>query len=205
MKKLIFVLTIAFFGTITAQTEKGSVIISGQTNLGFISNSVKYKSSGQTYDGPKTNTFNISPSVGYFVADNFAIGLAIDYKSTTTKLSNNINPFDPNDPTYSNVTKETVNTITFIPNASYYFSQGKTRPYLSAGIGLANTSYKYNNNTTKSNGLAWSANGGLLVIIAQNVALDFGLGYANYSYKNSGTTTSSGAFGAVVGISVFLK
>lgn len=218
MKKLFLTASLAFFGIISAQTENGSFIISGQTNLGFISNTVKYKSNRQTTDGPKTNSFNFSPSAGYFILDNLALGLAFDYKSTTIKQQ--IEIFNPNTTggyTIEN-TKETQTTLSIIPNATYFFSKGKTKPYLSAGAGLANTKNKSNytsdissgdnffsDSEIKSNGFIWTANGGLIFLITQNIALDLGLGYTNYSYKDNGVKTNSRAFGANAGISVFLN
>lgn len=209
MKKIFLALSLSFIGVMSAQTEKGSFIISGKTGLSFTSNTVKYKYDGQTIDGPKTNTFNISPSVGYFVADNFALGLALEYKSTTTKQD--IEMFDPIITT--EYIKTTQNILSIVPNATYFFSQGKLRPYLSAGLGLASAKNKSNftsedafSNTESNNtGLVWTANGGLMFVIAPTIGLDLGLGYANYSFKERGLKTNSGAFGANVGVSVFLK
>lgn len=213
MKKLFLSASLAFFGVISAQTEKGSFIISGKTGLDFTSNNVKYKINEQTTDGPKTNTFNISPTIGYFVVDNFALGLAIDYKSTRTKQQTEI--FDPNisGAYLTENTKETQNILSIVPNGTYFFSKGKTRPYLGAGLGLANAKYKSNYTSgeqfsysnSNNTGFVWTANGGLLFLIAPTISIDLGLGYANYSFKDNGVKTSSSAFGANAGISVFLK
>lgn len=217
MKKLFLTVSLAFFGIISAQTQKGSFIISGKTGLDFTSTTVKYKMDGQTTDGPKTNTFNISPSVGYFIVNNLAIGLAFDYKSTTTKQQ--IEIFDPNTTggyTTEN-TKETQTILSIVPNTTYFFSKGKTRPYLGAGLGLANAKYKSNYTSDSSSGnqlsysennnsgFVWTANGGLLFLIAPTISIDLGLGYANYSFKDNGIKTNSSAFGATAGISVFLN
>lgn len=85
MKKITLLIALISFGAITAQTEKGTFTISGKTGLGFTSSTVKYEYAGQTEDGPKTSSFNISPSVGYFIIDNLAIGLEFDYTTSTTK------------------------------------------------------------------------------------------------------------------------
>lgn len=206
MKKIFLALSLSFIGVISAQTEKGSFIISGQTNLGFASTTVKYKNDGQTFDGPKTNTFNISPSVGYFVINNLALGVALDFNSSTTKLKTGTVIESPDDQIFINGTKETQTTLSIIPNATYFFSEGKTRPFLSAGLGLGNNKYKSNvNGSSSMNGLVWTANGGFIFLIAPSVSIDLGLGYANYSFKNDGVKINSGAFGANAGISVFLK
>ncbi|MBB6499960.1 outer membrane beta-barrel protein [Pedobacter cryoconitis] len=74
MKKLLLSLiavsALAF--TTQAQTEKGKFMLGG--NVEFDSN----KPNGAS----KSNTiFNIVPSVGYFVTDNFAIGTGVGYES----------------------------------------------------------------------------------------------------------------------------
>lgn len=218
MKKLFLAVSLAFFCVMSAQTEKGSFIISGKTGLDFTSNNVKYKMGGQTTDGPKTNTFNISPTIGYFVVDNFALGLAFDYKTSTSKQQIEILSSNITGGYTTEKTKERQTTLSIVPNATYFFSKGKTRPYLGAGLGLANTKYQksdYTNNSSNgdqfsyfssnNNGLVWTANGGLLFLIAPNISIDLGLGYANYSFKDNGVKTSSSAFGANAGINVFLK
>lgn len=85
MNKFILLSALISFSFISAQTEKGTFVISGQTGIGFTSTTVKYESAGQTSDGPKISSFNITPSVGYFIINNLAISLDIDYKTTTTK------------------------------------------------------------------------------------------------------------------------
>jgi len=217
MKKLFLALSLSFIGFMSAQTEKGRFIISGKTGLGFTSNTVKYKNQDQTIDGPKTTSFNISPGISYFAIDNLAIGLVVDYQSTTMKQS--IEIFDPNiTGAYSTEnSKETQTILSIIPNAAYFFSNGKTRPYLSAGLGLANAKNKsnyagniasgdtYSNTETNNTGFVWTANGGLMFFISPTIGLDLGVGYANYSFKQDGLKTNSGAFGANAGISVFLN
>ncbi|RQO70345.1 hypothetical protein DBR43_20195 [Pedobacter sp. KBW06] len=53
-----------------AQTEKGNFLLGG--NFSFNSNKTDEKY-------PRTNSFTIGPQIGYFISDNFAIGLKIAY------------------------------------------------------------------------------------------------------------------------------
>src|SRR5690606_14177853 len=73
MKK--FYLTLAAVAALTftsqAQTEKGKFIVGG--GLGFDTESVKDTDN-------KSTSFNIMPSAGYFVDDNIAVGVDLDYQ-----------------------------------------------------------------------------------------------------------------------------
>lgn len=53
-----------------AQTEKGNFLLGGSFNFKSEKNSEEY---------PRTNGFGIGPKIGYFISDNFAIGLGVDY------------------------------------------------------------------------------------------------------------------------------
>lgn len=73
MKKLflsVFAVAALAFNT-QAQTEKGKIMLGG--NLAF-------DSQKSDFDNAKSNTsFEIVPSVGYFVADNIAVGTGVGY------------------------------------------------------------------------------------------------------------------------------
>ncbi|ADY53219.1 hypothetical protein Pedsa_2677 [Pseudopedobacter saltans DSM 12145] len=84
MKKLILSIAVlsglAF--TTQAQTEKGNVILGG--SVGFNTSKAEGASKSDV-------NFNIVPSVGYFLNDNFAIGTGVGYqydKSVSTKRQN---------------------------------------------------------------------------------------------------------------------
>jgi outer membrane protein len=94
MKKL-FIAVLAFvtfaFST-NAQTEKGTIYLGGQ--VGFSSGSSKTTTTqggtSITAEGPKTSSFSLLPSAGYFFSDNMAIGLGLGYNQnqTVTKGTN---------------------------------------------------------------------------------------------------------------------
>jgi outer membrane protein len=218
MKKIYLFVALISFCSITAQTEKGSFMISGHTGLGFTSNTVKYKTEGENIDGPKTTSFNISPSVGYFIIENLAVGLDIDYKTVTTKQQVFVNSNDQPGPSQTKINTKTIeSTLAIIPNATYFFSKGKARPYISAGIGFANIKqegnrsrsfadydlYDYYNNN--NNGIVIGADVGLAYFLSKAISLDLGVGYAQYNYKDEDVKVKSGAIGVNIGVSVFLK
>lgn len=213
MKKSFLFAALLFSAIITAQTEKGTFAISGKTGLGFNSTTVKYKNSGNTTDGPKTDSFNISPSVSYFIIDNLSLGLDFNYKTVSTKQKIlTLNPDGINGMIVDE--KITQNTLSIVPTATYFFSKGKTRPYLNAGIGFGNTKQENNysasspeisNFSTSNNGLVWGAGGGLAYFISKTISFDLGIGYSEFTYEENNVNVKSGTFGANIGISVFLK
>jgi outer membrane protein len=213
MKKRFLLAALLFSVIITAQTEKGTFMIRGETGLGFTSTNVNYKDHGQSTDGPKTTAFNVSPSVGFFVIDNLAIGLDFDYKTSTTK-QHGITFYSTAINGYSRVEAESTETsLAIIPNATYFFSKGKARPFIEAGIGYANIKQKseisdsvqYLKSDSNNNGYVWGAGGGLAYFITNTFSFDLGLAYSEYNYKEENIDVKSGAFSANIGISIFLK
>lgn len=129
-------------------------------------------------DLEKTNSFNVSPSFGYFIIDNLAITLYFnyEYKNSTFKQRYLTN-FDPASiPTNITIIQ---NTTSIVPNLSYFFSKGKARPYANAGIGLANVTEKQNssNKSTTVDGVVWNIGGRLAYFISKSISLDSGIGY----------------------------
>ncbi|MCS4304669.1 porin family protein [Chryseobacterium sp. BIGb0232] len=64
---------------------KGDWVISGNTGMGFNNIATTVKVGGKSTDGPKVNTFSITPSVGYFVIDKLAVGIDLGYVNRITK------------------------------------------------------------------------------------------------------------------------
>lgn len=199
MKKLLLVGAVALFATMNAQTEKGSWVVGGSTNLGFNNVTTKYSAGNESQTEPSVNTFGFSPSVGYFIQDKIALGVDLGFQSMSQKDGNS---------------KYTVSTLSIMPTGTYYFrSASNVIPYLGAGIGYASTKVteKYNNETDTydTNGLAWKVKGGIVYLINSNVGVDLGVGYNQFTDKETvnGTDfkTTIGNLGVNLGLSVFFK
>jgi len=82
MKKLLLTLSaVAVLGlAANAQTEKGKFMLGGQ---------VSYQGQSIKDSDAKSNEFSIIPNVGYFVADNIAVGTGIGYSWTENKNTTN--------------------------------------------------------------------------------------------------------------------
>lgn len=203
MKKLLLVGAVALFGAMNAQMEKSSWIVSGKTGIGFNSATSKYSSQGESVDGPKISTFSITPSVGYFVITNLAIGVDLGFNSTKTTFKNSAIDMDFED---------TSSTFSILPNATYYFATAsKARPYLGAGVGygsLTSTDFFDNDQTTKG-GLLWGVKGGFVYLLNSNVGIDLGAGYNSFTtkqtFENVEIKTVANTFGVSAGVSLFFK
>lgn len=82
MKKLLIASAVALFGLSNAQIAKGTVYLSG---------SVGYSQEENNNDNSKLESFNVLPTVGYFVGTNTAVGLGVGYtnnKATLTTTGN---------------------------------------------------------------------------------------------------------------------
>lgn len=192
MKKIILLLTLvaSFNLTVNAQTEKGKWLVSGSSNVGFNSVSTKFTANGMSVDGEKVNTFNISPSVGYFVVENLSVGLSLGFTNSSTTEDDD---------------KISASTFTVLPTASYFFTKNTTvKPYLGAGVGYSSYQQKYNSVAQTNGGLAWEVGGGLAYFINPKIGINLGLGYGQVSIEDSGVTTKLNTFGSKIGFSLFL-
>lgn len=171
MKKLglfliVLMPVIAAFG----QTEKGNLVLSGA--VGFnLDRSIEKGTWWVDRDVNELSSLPILPSVDYFVADNFALGLSGGiYINSGTKTFKTSGAY-------------------MMPTFKAYFTSGaKVRPYFSGGIGYAwvkdgwETEYDAGK---KYRGLAGSLGAGVSCFITKELSLDFGLQYTNMSLKSS--------------------
>jgi len=204
MKKLTLIALLAFFGTANAQTEtattlptaKGNWIIGGSTNLGFNSNKATQKSGDYSVDGQKTTTFNVTPTVGYFVIDNLAVGLNLGYEVQKQDASYDFNQ-----------TAKVTNTVfSVIPSVTYFIeADSKAFPYISAGAGYAAIKTKVASTETQNdNFFVWGGKAGLAYFITPSIAIDLGLNYQQLStkYEETFSTTENKVIFKTLGASI---
>ena len=186
--------------TTNAQTEKGKILLGGQSSLEFTSFSSKWKTDNNSGDNGKIRYLDIIPQVGYFIANNLAVGLEIPYS-----FSKEIDE-DNSYTTYS---------FSVVPFARYYFGKAKLKPYLHGGIGPGwgknkSVIFKSPDIEVSTNLLAYELGGGLGIFINEHVSLDLGLGYASASSKwvdpntNTNWQNTVSGIGANIGIVVCL-
>lgn len=153
-----------------AQTDKGDWLVGG--TLGFT-----------TTKG--NSNFNLSPSAGYFFADNFAAGANVDLKfgklGDVKSTEFGIGPF-----------------------ARYYFGKGNLRPFATAAIDyLTNSSKNTTTNFSSSiDGFGWFLGAGGAAFLNQSVALEGIVGFDSKKY--SGASANTG-FLLKIGFQVYIS
>ncbi len=194
MKKLLLFVTIAFLSyTVNAQTEKGKWIISGSTSISYATTNLTLEFEGEEIsDDTKGSIFSLTPSVGYFVINNLAVGLDLSFAST-----NNDN----------GTTDVTTSSFSSILGGTYYFEAGdKFKPFVGLGAGLITTS-SGDDDALKSNGLALRGRGGLAYFVNQSLSIDFSVLYLNTNQKNkenSDLVSKNSSIAVGLGFSLFL-
>ena len=184
----VLLLTISFT-TINAQTDQGNWVLGGSTTFSFSSTNTKLEFDGeQQGDDLKSSAINITPSVGYFVIDNLAVGLDLGYTSTK-------------------VEDETSSTFTGVLGGSYYFNASDNlKPYVGLGGGYTIINYS-DEDAEKFSGLTLRGVGGIAYFINESISFNFLVQYLNLNLKNkadSDFVSKSSSIGAGVGVYLYL-
>lgn len=151
----------------SSPTAKGTIIISGSTNLSFgsINNEVKLNSEfgGVSFEYD-SNHFSFSPSIGWLVVDGLALAITMDYESTKEKIE-----------------EEAYKKSTFLigPSITYFFGSSNIKPFILGEylFGSSKTDDDGDETTISVNG--WGLGGGVAFFLNQHISLNLGLGYAN--------------------------
>lgn len=206
----LFTCFFVYINTLEAQTEKGKTLIAissalgiGGNSNGFAFNSTKTKSDTFESDPIKSSSFNLSPRVGYFVADNLVIGAEVFYG------------FAKQDDFFfgGDVVIDQVKTNTFGggPFARYYFKTEKIVPFIEAGliIGSSKTTFGESSGEDKTNLFNYGGGAGIAVPLGSMVSFDALLGYSHFENKPSenNDNNSRSIFNSVslrLGFSIYL-
>lgn len=170
IKSFILVVFAICFSTMAySQTNKGNWIVSGSTSLQIMN----VKPEG----GDASTTVTLTPSVGYFIVDNFSLGANLNLLSM-----------------------EDLTTISVLPTATYYFETNSyVKPLISLGIGYASMSLDDGYDDETFGGLALGVGAGMVLMLNQNVGFDIGIQYLRNDFDYGIVNT----FGGVLGFSVF--
>ncbi len=188
--------------------KKGTVLISGVSNVSGSSSSFS-----ESDNDASLLSFNLSPSVGYFVFDNLVIGLSYDLQFDREKKEVSFSTYLP-DMTFTRETMDQkvrvmVNSLSFFTR--YYFGERQVKPYLGleAGYGVVSVStvnyipsrFGNENPIPEDDNLVLGAiSGGVNIFVSKNAAIDASLFYGR-SYPNKAEATA--LIGTNIGFSIF--
>jgi outer membrane protein W len=196
MKTLLITLTllVGLLTTTYAQTEKGRWTVGGQVgNL--------------LYQGTTSNqtiAVLLSPSAGYFVAKNLAVGLSVPvlYQNVTSKSSNGDFGIS-------------FTQVGLTPFVRFYLGDAKLRPFLNAsgGYNISRTSFSSSsqfpitNNSPNDDFWGYSVGAGVAYFINNSLSFDGLVSYTDGRATLADlvySTTRQRTFGVSVGFRLFL-
>jgi hypothetical protein len=208
MKKSIFSWIVILFLPCTLalaqMTSSGNFVIGSSFGLSSAQSNIKHiDGSGDSEgDGPSSMQFNISPKVGYFISDNFALGIGMDYTFSEVE--------DPN----LNRTKDT--DLLFGPFARLYLPVGgDIAVFLEGNFGFGTSSDIMNiggeNQNISTNIFAVGAGPGLTIFSSEAIGISasFKYNYARSDFDTEiggikrQTITKTNQFDFSVGVQVY--
>lgn len=178
MKKLIMVAIVAL-GALSVNAQKGTWYL-GTSGLGTIANDVGVygpMTGVVSTDYKNTGTdlrFGLAPEAGYFVDDNFAVGLGVFY--TFSKFS----------PDADGAEDEKCNTFGVNPYARYYFlNSGNFRLYGQLGF-VYSSSDPDIDNADSTDYLEFAVRPGISYNVSDRFAINATFGALGYSQEKEG-------------------
>ena len=194
MKKLtvvmIAILTVGL-GKTVAQTEQGNVLLGLSTNFSSVGSnsefmntsisSISYKSDADGYAEPepdKTTSINMTPKIGFLIAENFAAGIDLSLSYSSSK-----------DGEIDFTSSQTLFGVG--PFLRYYIPAGAVLPYfeVNSSFGTIKSKYKWNTDTftdeEESKTALTSIGGGVGVAVplGEHATFDFLAGFNSFTYK----------------------
>ncbi len=196
MKKfLLLAIMICVAVTTFAQFNKKRIMIGGAFDYKY--QKIKTKSSGNTTIESTQVSNSFIPSFGFFVADNFAVGLAFN----TSINSNEYTSSGSSSNSYKS------KTLQIQPFAKYYlksriFFQGEV------GIGFGTEDYSgfYNDDDENFSLFHWGLSAGYAIVLNDHIAIEPALGYTSLTsnVSNSDTKNFNNGIFMHIGIQVYL-
>lgn len=208
MKKTLFIVLLGLLclSQLQAQTNRGSICLGLSTsgssgNINFLKNN---RNSQDVF------SFNLSPTIGVFVKDNFLLGGL--FRFGYSHLKNELVDFSTGN---GLSLKSSTTTVQLGPIARYYFGENKLRPYLNATLNFGMNNSKFETLFPPTNeiielkdeytSIGASGGFGLAYFINEKLSLDIqaGLSFESFKLKESNSRTNNIAVGLSVGFSLF--
>ncbi|WP_158860231.1 outer membrane beta-barrel protein [Lunatibacter salilacus] len=218
MKKINVLIVFQFLiciGLVNAQTDKGRMLLGASSDLGLTGaglldigySSTKSKLDGASYvedNSSKITNISLLPKIGYFVADNLALGLDFTFASAKAKggISNS---------------ESTSRLLSTGPFARYYIPTAKVLPFVevNSSFGRRTNTVKYKDDpnledyNAKTNISSFGGGIGLAVPLGEKVAFDILAGFNSLTLNRKNQTPPNfrqvtNSLGLKVGFTMFL-
>lgn len=187
-------------------TDQGNFLFGSTIGFSTADSKISLESSTgmNESENPVSTQFNIAPRVGYFLLQDFSLGIGLDYTLNTIREPNEDKRDDSN--------------LLFGPYARYYFQVGNNTAFFAEanfgyGTSSDNQTIGEGRERISSNIFAVGAGPGITIISSGGVGLEAMFKY-NYSRSEfdteSGgvkttTTTKTSQFAISLGISVYIE
>jgi len=162
--------------------DQGTILLSGSTGLNFSSLSLNDTEPNDLPSGyeSSTSTLDLDLSLGYFVTDGLAVGIAVSSDSSTDKME-----YENND------TESKTSTTVIAPMVRYYIAETGLYGQLSYGFGSSIDKYTDGSNSTEDKAKVSNLGIGLgySIFLSDDVALSPSLAYSMLK-----TTIEDGAY-----------
>ncbi|WP_345249334.1 outer membrane beta-barrel protein [Nibrella saemangeumensis] len=116
---------------------------------------------------------SVNPSTGYFIVDNFLVGVGLPLSYSTQRQGN---------PTI--LLRGSSNSLGISPYVRYYVGQSNVKPYLGVSYSIATSYGRYTNlinspqrTVNRGNSMQFTPSAGVAYFLTRNVSLDTQVGY----------------------------
>jgi hypothetical protein len=206
-KQALFAFLLVWVGalTLTGQMlDRGNFMIGLTIGFSTADSKVSYQSSNidEEGEGPSAIQFSVAPKVGYFLADNFVLGIGMDYTFSSVKNPNEDRTDDSD--------------LLFGPYGRYYLPLGEDMAFfLEANFGFGNSSDEQvigeHTQRLNTNIFAVGLGPGFTIFSNQDLGIEalFKYNFARSKFDtklngvNTTTTTKTNAFDVGIGLSFY--
>ena len=164
---LVFALLLLSAFSATAQTDRGRVMAGG---------SVNFRLPTGDGDNVRQSTLSATPSIGFFVADNVALGFGLPIT---------LDRYEDDGRRYTRRNS----SFAFAPFGRYYFGAANIKPFLEARFGIQHfKTVETGRGDVTDNALFVGMGGGIAFFLNEHVALEPKLTYDAYSRNNTSSS-----------------
>ena len=151
--------------SLKAQTEKGTLLIGGASDLNLVFQSLESRMDSD-FDDLTSTSVVLVPQIGYFIIDDLALGARFVLGYNSYEIDNG--------------DKRRITSFSFSPFVRYFFGEKNIKPYVNGEIGVGvrnqiNDSQYFPDSSTDI--FTYRLGGGLAIFLNDKVAFDIGAGY----------------------------